>query len=229
MNQLIRQSILVVDSNLSFYNELRSNVSEKIKIEYFHSPMDGLSICTQKKFDIVVSGEKHQEMSGINFLLTVKKITTNVVVILLLDMVNDHRELDALENGIDLVYSKDRSRSLLLHKVNQLTCETDLMNNATLVSKENALVVYLNSYEVIQNNELIPLTPKEYEILLVFLKNKNKVLPRQMIIAAIWDETVESIDERTIDVHIGRLRKKLKTQSIVAIRGIGYKWSERQL
>jgi len=71
------------------------------------------------------------------------------------------------------------------------------------------------------------LNPKEYELLLYFIKNVNKVVSRETLLRVIWDEDYFG-DTRTVDTHISRLRNKLEEYNkyLKTIRGFGYKFGE---
>lgn len=82
-----------------------------------------------------------------------------------------------------------------------------------------------NSHQVFANGELIPLTLKEYELLRLFLSHPRQVFSREQLMRTVWG--TDFIGEtRTVDVHIGTLRTKLRDASLIeTVRGVGYKWS----
>ena len=84
-----------------------------------------------------------------------------------------------------------------------------------------------NSWEKLEgikkNGENINLTIKEYDLLLLFLRNKGRALQRQQIYSAVWEEEYMG-DSRTVDLHVQRIRKKLNLESkIVPVYKIGYR------
>ncbi len=85
----------------------------------------------------------------------------------------------------------------------------------------NNLKIDKEAYKVYVSNNLIELTPKEYELLLFLVKNKNIALSREKLLNNVWDVWCES-DLRTVDTHIKKLRKKVNIDNIVTVRGIGY-------
>lgn len=87
----------------------------------------------------------------------------------------------------------------------------------------------MESYEVQHDGILIPLTPKEFSLLSLFLQNKNKVFTREHLISTIWGYGVAT-EDRTIDSHVRNLRDKLRKAGFAAdeylatVWGVGYKW-----
>ncbi|MDI2586570.1 response regulator transcription factor [Psychrobacillus sp. NEAU-3TGS] len=78
------------------------------------------------------------------------------------------------------------------------------------------------AYCVFQDNEVVALKPKEYELLLLFAQHKNRVFSREEILDTVWEMDYEG-GLRTVDVHVQRVRKKLDPSIIETVFGIGYK------
>jgi DNA-binding response OmpR family regulator len=93
------------------------------------------------------------------------------------------------------------------------------------------LKLNIDSYEVQFNGTIIPLTPKEFALLSLFLQNSNKVFTREHLITTIWGYGVNT-EDRTIDSHVRNLRDKLRKAGFAAddhlstVWGVGYKWVE---
>jgi DNA-binding response OmpR family regulator len=93
----------------------------------------------------------------------------------------------------------------------------------------NGLKLNTDSYEVQFNGILIPLTPKEFALLTLFLQNINKVFTREHLISTIWGYRVDT-EDRTIDSHVRNLRDKLRKSGFAVdeylstVWGVGYKW-----
>jgi len=85
------------------------------------------------------------------------------------------------------------------------------------------LQIDLAGYEVKKNGKIINLTPKEFELLKLMYNNANMVLTRDLLIDKIWGFQYTK-DSRTLDVHIRRLRKKIGDDYLQTVRGLGYKF-----
>ena len=92
------------------------------------------------------------------------------------------------------------------------------------------LQIYPERFEVFLNDEPIEFTPKEFELLVYLIENKNRVLTRDQLLSAVWNYDFAG-DTRIVDVHISHLRDKIEENSrkpifIKTIRGLGYKFEE---
>ncbi|HLV49515.1 MAG TPA: winged helix-turn-helix domain-containing protein [Erysipelothrix sp.] len=215
--------ILIVDTSHEIYDVLGSD-----SLVYIADPVDALSYLAQHQTGLVIATEKYELMTGIQLLNATKKIVTDIQTIYMLDKMDDKQELEALSNGIHYVYAKDRSKSLFKYKVDTLI-ESRSIRKRILSSNLENIEIHLESYEVYKDGKIVKLTPKEFDILSLLIKNRNQVLNRSEIIEMIWEGKSYGVDERTIDVHIRRIREKLNTRSIISIRGVGYKWSDKRL
>ena len=70
------------------------------------------------------------------------------------------------------------------------------------------------------------LTPTEFKILAVLVRNSGQILPRQLLLERIWDEGGQFIDDNTLSVHVSRLREKIGPEHIRTVRGVGYQWED---
>jgi two-component system alkaline phosphatase synthesis response regulator PhoP len=81
----------------------------------------------------------------------------------------------------------------------------------------------ISRHEVIYEGQKIILTPKEFELLRYLIINQGRVLSRDLLLEKIWGYEYAG-DTRTVDVHIRRIRKKLNSDYIATVRGVGYKF-----
>ncbi len=99
-----------------------------------------------------------------------------------------------------------------------------IANDKAIILRAGKLELNMSNHTVSAAGERIELTLKEYEILRLFMKNPGKVYTRDQLLAQIWDSDYSG-ETRTVDVHIGTLRTKLKEcgKYIETVRGVGYK------
>lgn len=87
--------------------------------------------------------------------------------------------------------------------------------------------VNINTAKVYRANEEIVLTAMEYKLLLIFIQHRGEIISRQQILARIWDDAGDFVNDNTLSVYVKRLRKKLgdseESQLIQTVRGIGYR------
>ena len=90
------------------------------------------------------------------------------------------------------------------------------------------LTVDIEHMSVHRDGELLFVTPTEFKILVMLLRNRGKILTRRQLLEMIWDAGEQFIDDNTLSVHVRRLREKIGAQCIRTIRGVGYKWEDAQ-
>ncbi|MBN1069346.1 DNA-binding response regulator [Clostridium botulinum] len=152
--------------------------------------------------------------------------TSSVPIIILTAKDSDLDELFGFDIGADDYVSKPFKIELLLARVKRL------LKNNNIKAKNNILnfkgiEVDQDKHLVKLDNKLIDLSPKEYELLIYFINNVNRVINRETLLRVIWKEEYLG-DTRTVDTHINRLRNKLEYYAVDlrTIRGFGYKLGE---
>ena len=134
--------------------------------------------------------------------------------------------LSDLDAGFDLTFCATRSREVIAHIRAMLRRHESHTNPAPQLRIEG-LSMDIPRHEVRVRDQLVELTPKEFQILQQFLTTPGTVLARQDLLNRVWGEDY-ALEEHALDVHIHSLRQKIerdasKPSFIVTIRGIGYK------
>jgi two-component system alkaline phosphatase synthesis response regulator PhoP len=111
---------------------------------------------------------------------------------------------------------------VLISKVNALLQLTTQVAEQSKVIKIGELVIDKDNFKVTKNGENFLLPKKEFDLLYLLASNTQKVFKREEILDKVWGNDV-IVGERTIDVHIRRLREKLGDDTIQTLKGIGYK------
>lgn len=102
-----------------------------------------------------------------------------------------------------------------------------LRRNLPLVYNKDGLRIDLQKRSVIYKNEPLFLTPTEFQLLSVLIRNAGNVLTRRLLLQTIWDDGGLYIDDNTLSVHISRLREKIGGTYIKTVRGVGYQWEDK--
>lgn len=131
----------------------------------------------------------------------------------------------AMNMGADDFISKPFDQSVLMAKVQAMLRRTYNFSSAVPVIEHNGALLNTGSNMLVYNDKNIELTKNEYKILLVLMENKSKVVSRERLMEVLW-ETDSFIDENTLTVNVGRLRKKLEAAGlndfIKTKFGVGY-------
>lgn len=136
--------------------------------------------------------------------------------------------LEELDAGFDIVLSAHSHRELLA-RIKALLRRQELQSAPTREYRINEISMNLDRYEVLVQDRPVQLTPKEFQILRVFLQHPGQVLSRQNLLNLVWGMDY-ALEEHALDVHIHALRHKLEydpssPRFILTIRGVGYKLS----
>jgi two-component system alkaline phosphatase synthesis response regulator PhoP len=144
--------------------------------------------------------------------------------IVLLTALNDEiTHVKGLDVGADDFISKPVSNQILLSRINALLRRTQKSTELkTLTIGE--ITINTHNYSVTVNNQEIVLAKKEFELLHLLASNPKKVFLRNEILQQVWGQDV-IVGDRTIDVHIRKIRQKLNIDCISTLKGIGYKFA----
>lgn len=190
---------------LDVVNKFMPNV---IILDLMLPGIDGLEVCKQLKMD---------------------KTTKKIPIIMLTAKNDEFDKVLGLELGADDYMTKPFSVRELVARVKavlrRITPEGVLEQQEKL--KFGDIVIDKNTREIYKNGDIIDLSLKEYEVLVILAQNKGKVVSREYLLSEVWGYEVFG-ETRTVDVHIRHLRQKIEDekntkQFIETVRGVGYK------
>lgn len=191
---------------------------------------DGAAACAKHDFDLFLLDINLPDGSGMDFCKKLRESTDKPILFL---TAND-TEADMLEGfqaGCDDYIPKPFSIQVLRQKIQALLKRTYSQKFASKQFHYKDLVVDTDRMVVRKNGKNCNLTATEYKLLEYMIKNRGKVLTRNMLLEQIWDVDGNFIDENTLSVHVRRLRRKLETDSknpeyIITVFGIGYTFGD---
>ena len=155
------------------------------------------------------------------------RINSDVPIIMLTARADEGDKVYGFELGVDQYVTKPFSTKELVARVKSLLKKK--IKTASEIINIYGLMINTVSRQVIINEKEIELCPKEYDLLLYFIDNKNVALSRQMILDRIWGYDYFG-DARTVDTHIKRLRQKICKygELITTVRGLGYRFEVKK-
>lgn len=182
---------------------------------------EAMKIFYEKPFDLVVLDIMLPKKDGWSICREIKEYSS-VPVIIITARDNENDEVFGFEIGADDYITKPFSNKVFLARVKTV------LKNKTIINNNNEIEVgklKINdiSHNVAKEGKNLDLAPKEYEILMYFIKNKNIALSREKMLTEIWGYDYTGND-RIVDVHIKNLRKKIGGEYIKTIRSVGYKF-----
>ena len=225
---MMNSKILIVDDDRNICEILAFNLkNEGFEVECVHSAEDALKK-SPDTFSLILLDVMMGGMSGYKMAekLRLEKIQTPIIFLTAKDTENDM--LTGFSVGGDDYISKPFSIKEVVARVKAILKRINLPRESG--PKEKALVfsnivIDLDVKELLIAGEKIMLTKTEFELLVLLAENPNRIFSREDVINHLWTET-PFITERTVDVHITRLRKKMKNYaSVITNRsGFGYRF-----
>lgn len=187
--------------------------------------MEAVSICRKEKFDAIVLDVMMPRLDGFSACKEIKKIS-DVPVLMLSARGEEYDKLFGFEMGIDDYVVKPFSPKELMARLGVIIRRNEKTEkSAEDVEIIDGLKIDYAGRNVYTDGTKTELTPKEYELLLYLVKNKNIALSREKILSNVWGYDFYG-DDRTVDAHIKMLRNSLGNHrdKIVTLRGFGYKF-----
>jgi len=227
------ERILLVDDDASIAEILEFNLkNEGYEVETCFSAEEALKK-SLNDFDLLLLDVMMGGMSGYKMAEQIRKggISTPIIFLTAKDTENDM--LTGFSVGGDDYISKPFSIKEVIARVKAVLKRVE-KSNVTNIKEDKLiygnLVLDFNMKELSINNEKIQLTKTEFELLTLFAKHPERMFTRESIILKIWSDT-PYITERTVDVHITRLRKKMgKYASAISNKtGYGYYFNTHQI
>ena len=166
------------------------------------------------------------KMNGIEMCENIRndKKLSNVIILFLTARSEDYTQIAALDSGADDFLKKPIKPKLLISKVKSIMRRFSLNKNLkNYIHKDVELDI--EKYSVKIKGDNINLARKEFDLLKLLINQPGKVYTREEILNDVWGNDIHVVD-RTIDVHINRLRDKLGQKFIETVKGIGYKICE---
>lgn len=214
--------ILVVDDE----KLIREVIIEYLKLENYDyleasNGMDAINLVKHNDIDIIIMDIMMPKMDGFLASFEIRKIS-DAPIIMLSARDTELDKLNGFDLGIDDYITKPFSPKELIARIKAITKRINM--DSDLFIYEDLKIDY-KAHSVFIENKEIKLTPKEYELLVYFIKNKNIALSRETLLSKIWGYDYYG-DYRTIDTHIKMLRNNLgKYRDLIkTVRAVGYKF-----
>lgn len=221
--------ILVVDDEVNIRNVIKEYAKfEGYEVEEAGNGMQAVEICKEKDFDIIIMDVMMPKFDGFSAIKEIRK-TKNIPVLMLSARGEEYDKLFGFEIGIDDYVVKPFSPKEVMARVAAITSR---VKNNSKTKKEDKYVfegleIDMLGRVVVVDGEKKELTPKEYDLLVYLIKNKNIALSREKILNEVWGYDFFG-EDRTVDTHVKMLRNSIGKyrDKITTIRGMGYKFEE---
>jgi two-component system alkaline phosphatase synthesis response regulator PhoP len=227
------KKILLVDDEVDILEFISYNLEkEGYKVYTAQNGKDAIKIAEKKEPDLIILDVMMPEMDGIVTCeeLRKKPKLKSTVIAFLTARGEDYSQIAGFEAGADDYITKPIRPKVLLSRVRALMKRSQLIEENEPVVSNNlitigGIVIDRERYMISVDNEEMVLPRKEFELLSLLASKPGKVFTREEIYSSVWGEQV-IVGDRTIDVHIRKLREKIGDEHIKTLKGIGYKFVE---
>ena len=217
--------VLVVDDEADILEFIDYNLKkEGYQVFLAHNGKDAIAIAKKNKPDLILLDVMMPVMDGIE---TCKQIKSDpdfakTFVVFLTARSEEFSEIAGFQAGADDYIAKPIKPRVLLTRINAILRRKVKETGETKIIAGN-IVIDRESFLVYRGDQKIQLARKEFELLFLLAGKPGKVYTREQILEKVWGDEVLVVD-RTIDVHIRKIREKLGDAYIGTVKGVGYKF-----
>ncbi len=219
--------ILLVDDEEDILNFLSYNLKkEGYEVYTALNGQDGIALAKKHKPHLIVLDVMMPEMDGIETCRIIRenKELSNLLIVFLSARSEDYTQIAGFDSGADDYITKPIKPRVFISRIKALMRR--LVNDTPKVEKVldfGDIKIDLEKYVVFKGAKEIMLPKKEFRLLELLVSKPGKVFTREFILEKIWGDEVV-VGDRTIDVHIRKLREKLGEGNIKTVKGVGYKF-----
>lgn len=228
MENLKGHTILLVDDEADILEFLSYNLrKEGYKVFTASNGEEGVRMTQQIQPSLILMDVMMPKLDGIEACQFIRKDLNlqQPIIAFLTSRAEDYAQIAGFEAGADDYITKPIRPRLLISKVESLLRRLGNSNQSTNSFANNNLIIDREKFSVQLDGKKIILPKKEFELLELLSSRPGKVFNRDQILSIVWgNDTI--VGERTIDVHIRKLREKLGDPYIRTIKGVGYTFSE---
>ena len=233
----MKNKVFLIDDDKNILTTVSMSLkTEGYNVSTFSDGESGLNGILEGNPDVAVVDIKMPRLDGIELLKKLRK-KSDVPVIFLTSKDTEIDELLGLKIGADDYITKPFSQQILIERIRVLIKRSDSRNSSEIsgdsknIIKKGSILLDTEKYLCKWKNKIVNLTVTEFLLLKSLVDNIEAVKSREQLILFAFGENKENIDDRAIDHHFKRIRKKFKLvdksfESLITVYGVGYKFSE---
>ncbi|XOV69075.1 MAG: response regulator transcription factor [Fluviicola sp.] len=218
--------ILIIDDEEDIREILGYNLQkEGYQVFQASTGREGIEVAIAQKPDLVLLDVMMPEMDGIEVCQNLRENpkTKDIRICFLTARNEDYSQIAGLDAGADDYVSKPVKPKVLASRIKAILRRKSNASAAKPTTSDDSLVIDREKYVVLKNGEPIHLPRKEFELLALLASKPGKVYERDIILESVWGAGIV-VGDRTIDVHIRKLREKIGNEYIKTVKGVGYKF-----
>ena len=196
--------------------------NEGFQVHTANNGLEAINIAKDIQPHLIVLDVMMPEMDGIEACEIIRKDPkiSNTLITFLSARGEDYSKIAGFNAGADDYVTKPIKPKVLVSKVKSLLRRISLKKSDHIETRN--LIIDRSGYKVIENDKDIFLPRKEFELLFLLASEPGKVFKRNFIMDSVWGKDV-IVGDRTIDVHIRKLREKIGDHYFKTVKGVGYK------
>ncbi len=220
--------ILIVDDEEDILNMLRYNLEQEgLNVLTASDGESGFELAKQEKPDLIILDIMMPGIDGVELCQKIRKEDSikHSIIAFLTARNEDYSQIAGFEAGADDYISKPLKPKVFLSRVSALLKRKRETSGSSNTVAASGVLIDLERFVVNFDDSTIHLPKKEFELLVLLMSKPGKVFRRSHIYDEVWGND-QFVGERTIDVHIRKLREKLGNYRIQTVKGVGYKFTE---
>lgn len=225
---MAKQKILVVDDEQDIVELIAFNLKrEGYQVSTASNGLEAIQVAKEILPDLILLDVMMPKMDGIEACRVMRNMPEfkQVFMVFLTARSEEYSEIAGFHVGADDYIAKPIKPRALMSRINAILRRNVSDENVTEVDKLSILdlVIDRDSFLIFKAGQKIVLAKKEFELLYLLASKPNKVYTRDQILKSIWEDSVV-VTNRTIDVHIRKLREKIGETYVTTVKGVGYKF-----
>lgn len=225
---MAKQTILVVDDEKDLLDLIEYNLKkEGFNVLKAENGEDGIKMAKENKPDLVLLDIMMPKMDGLEAVEIMRKDDDlkRIPIIFLTARSDEKTEVEGLDKGGDDYITKPISTTKLISRIKAVMRRFDDAQESPNKLDVHDIEIDKDRYLVKRGEEEFQLPRKEFELLFFLASRKGKVLDRQTLLNKVWGDNIYVVD-RTVDVHVRKIREKLGDHYIETVKGVGYRFKE---
>ena len=223
---MVKKTILVVDDEQDILDLIEYNLKkEDFNVLRAENGEKGIEIAKIHKPDLVLLDIMMPKMDGLQAVEIIRKDDDlkRTPIIFLTARSDEKTEIESLNKGGDDFITKPISTTKLVSRIKAVMRRFAESAEPTNKLEVHDLEIDKDRYVVKRDNKEFQLPRKEFELLFFLASRKGKVLDRQSLLNKVWGDNIYVLD-RTVDVHVRKIREKLGDHYIETVKGVGYRF-----
>jgi two-component system alkaline phosphatase synthesis response regulator PhoP len=218
--------ILLVDDEPDILEFISYNLTkEGFEVFTSNNGKEAIKIATKEKPQLIILDVMMPDLDGIETCRVIRETPDlkHTLIAFLTARNEDYSQIAGFDAGADDYINKPIKPRVLVSRVKALLRRSNATDGSETVLQVNGFVIDREKYLIIKEDAEISLPKKEFELIALLASKPGKVFTREDILKSVWGEDV-IVGDRTIDVHIRKLREKVGEKYIKTIKGVGYKF-----